>query len=74
MMFVAPTVTRTVRSLVSDDSTVLIERVDSFERDGRSVQYEIAVGIELDPEGRIKRWRGYHDLESIVSQLVAVQG
>lgn len=70
MMTVAPTVSRNVKSVASGDTTVMIERVDRFQRDSRSVEYEIAAAVELDADGRIKRWRDYYDLQSIVDQIV----
>jgi limonene-1,2-epoxide hydrolase len=47
----APTVTRTVKSMVADDTTVMMERVDTFAVGGTAIHYEIAVVFEIDGRG-----------------------
>ena len=37
--------------------------------DGKSIHYDIAVAIEIDSDGMIRRWNDYYDLQSIVNQL-----
>jgi hypothetical protein len=34
-----------------------------------SIQYDIAVAIEIDGDGMISRWHDYYDLQSIVNEL-----
>jgi limonene-1,2-epoxide hydrolase len=67
----APTVTRTVKSMVADDTTVMMERVDTFAVGGTAIHYEIAVVFEIDGRGRIKRWHEYYDLKSIADHILA---
>lgn len=67
----APTVSRNVKTMVANDSTVIMERVDSFTLGEKNVQYEIAVAFDVDGAGRIKRWHEYYDRKSIADQISA---
>ncbi len=67
----APTVSRNVKTMVANDSTVIMERVDSFTLGEKNVQYEIAVAFDVDGAGRIKRWHEYYDRKSIIDQISA---
>jgi limonene-1,2-epoxide hydrolase len=71
MVTVAPTVTRNVRSVTGNETTVIFERTDHVERDGKSIHYDIAVAIEIGGDGKIRRWRDYYDLQSIVTQFLS---
>jgi limonene-1,2-epoxide hydrolase len=57
--------------MVANDSTVIMERVDSFTLRDKSIQYEIAVAFDVDSTGRIKRWHEYYDRKLIIDQISA---
>jgi limonene-1,2-epoxide hydrolase len=67
----APRVSRNVKTMVANDRTVIMERVDSFTLGDKNVQYEIAVAFDVDGGGRIKRWHEYDDRQSIIDQISA---
>jgi limonene-1,2-epoxide hydrolase len=71
MMPTAPRVTREVTRTVADERTVMIERVDHFDYEGKTIRYEIAVAFDVDGEGRITRSRDYYDIGSIRDQILA---
>ena len=66
-------VTRTVRSLVATDRTVLMERSDSFIWHERTITYDIAVAFDVDESGKITRWHEYYDRKSIADQISALE-
>jgi limonene-1,2-epoxide hydrolase len=57
--------------MVANDSTIIMERVDSFTLGDKNIQYEIAVAFDIDSAGRIKRWHEYYDRQSIIDQISA---
>lgn len=59
-----------IKTLVAGGSNVMVERVDSFQIDGKPFQMEVVGVFEVD-QGRIKRWRDYYDLKSITDQIEA---
>jgi limonene-1,2-epoxide hydrolase len=67
----APTVLRKVKTMVANDSTVVMERLDSFTLGEKTIQYEIAVAFDIDRAGRISRWHEYYDRQSIIDQISA---
>jgi limonene-1,2-epoxide hydrolase len=71
MMPTAPNVTREVMRTVADERMVMIERVDHFDYEGKTIRYEIAVAIDVDGEGRITRWRDCYDMGSIRDRTLA---
>jgi len=71
MMPTAPNVTREVTRTVADERTVMIERVDHFDYEGKTIRCEIAVAFDVDGERRITRWRDYYDMGSIRDQILA---
>lgn len=70
MMSVAPRVVRNVRTMASRDGTVILERVDTFEYEGRTIRYEIAVAFDVNSDGLITRWRDYYDMAEIRGQML----
>ena len=61
----------TVRSLVSDGRTVMVERTDRFEVAGRSFAMDVAGALEVNEGGQISRWRDYFDLKQIQDEIAA---
>jgi limonene-1,2-epoxide hydrolase len=60
-----------VKSLVTDGRTVMMERVDNFHFDGKPISLEVMAAVEIDADGRIKRWRDSYDLKSLTDQIEA---
>ena len=53
---------------VSGDK-VLTERVDRFEIGGKKVAIPVMGTFEVDPDGRIRAWRDYFDMQQFTSQM-----
>ena len=60
-----------VKSLVAEDGLVMLERVDTFEAGGQPFSMDMMCAIEVDTNGRIKRWVESYDFQSISDQLAA---
>jgi limonene-1,2-epoxide hydrolase len=60
-----------IKTLAASGSTVLTERVDNCEIAGKSIGFEVVGVFDVDSEGRITRWRDYHDLPTFVEQITA---
>ena len=60
-----------INSLAADGGTVMVERIDSWTVGDQPVTLECMAAFEVDADGRIKRWREYYDLKSIMDQIVA---
>jgi limonene-1,2-epoxide hydrolase len=69
---VTPSLTVDVKTLVVDGTTVFAERVDSFEVQGKWFALEVVGVFELDDDGKIKRFRDYYDLQSLMDEVAAV--
>jgi limonene-1,2-epoxide hydrolase len=67
----APSVSRNVKSIVANNSMVIMERLDSCTPRDKIIQYEIAVAFDIDSAGRIKRWHEHYDRQSILDQISA---
>ena len=63
-----------VKTLVSDGGTVMLERVDNFEIQGKPFGLEVAGVFEVDSNGRINRWRDYYDRKSIQDRIADALG
>jgi limonene-1,2-epoxide hydrolase len=50
-------------------NVVMNERVDSFEAGGKKVSLPVMGVFEITPDGKIKGWRDYFDLEMYTKQL-----
>ena len=59
------------KTLISEGGTVMLERVDHFEIQGKPIVMEVAAVFEVDGNGRITRWRDYYDLRSIEDRVAA---
>lgn len=66
-----PSIAVEVRKLVASDGTVMVERVDTFETQGKSFGLEVVGVFELDDNGKITRLRDYYDLGSLMDQIAA---
>ena len=64
-----PSTTIEFITLVSEGGTVMLERVDHFEIQGKPVVMAVAAVFEIDDNGRIKAWRDYYDLKSIEDRV-----
>jgi limonene-1,2-epoxide hydrolase len=60
-----------VRTLVADGATVIAERVDAFEMQGKSFELEVVGVFEVDGDGKIKRFHDYYDLQSLMEKVAA---
>jgi limonene-1,2-epoxide hydrolase len=68
MVKMVPSTKIDIKTLLANDGTVMVERVDNFKIDGKPFDLEVAAVFELDNEGLIKRWRDYYDLKSIADR------
>ena len=60
-----------IKTLVTDGATVITERVDTFEMQGKSFDFEVVGVFELDGDGKIKRYHDYYDLQSLMDEMTA---
>jgi limonene-1,2-epoxide hydrolase len=65
---------RDVKTIVGDEATVVMERVDSFELARSVIQYGIAVALEIDAAGQISRSHEYCEINAIGAQITASLG
>ncbi|MGV0742883.1 nuclear transport factor 2 family protein [Mycolicibacterium sp. XJ870] len=66
-----PSTTVDIKTLAISDGTVLAQRVDNIEIEGKPIGIE-AVGVfDVDSNGRITRWRDYYDLPTLMDQVAA---
>jgi len=66
-----PSLTVQVRNLVASGGTVMVERADTFETQGKSFDLEVVGVFEVDGNGRIARLRDYYDLNSLMDRIAA---
>lgn len=66
-----PSLTVQVRNLVASGGTVMVERIDTFETQGKSFDLEVVGVFEVDANGRIARLRDYYDLQSLMDRVGA---
>jgi limonene-1,2-epoxide hydrolase len=59
------------KALIVSGDTVMVERVDIFEMQGKSFDVEIAGVFEINGDGRIARWRDYYDMRSLEERVAA---
>jgi limonene-1,2-epoxide hydrolase len=71
MVTVVQSLTIEVKTLVANGATVMAERVDTFETQGKSFDLEVVGVFEVDGDGRIKRFRDYYDLKSLTDHVAA---
>jgi limonene-1,2-epoxide hydrolase len=66
-----PSLTVEVKNLVAAGGTVMVERADTFETQGKSFDLEVVGVFEIDGSGLIKRLRDYYDLNSLMDRVAA---
>jgi limonene-1,2-epoxide hydrolase len=66
-----PSLVVEVNNLVATGGTVMVERVDTFETQGKSFGLEVVGVLEIDGGGRITRLRDYYDLNSLMDRVAA---
>ncbi len=66
-----PSLTVEVRNLVANDGLVMVERVDTFETQGKSFDLDVVGVFEIDGDGKITRLRDYYDLNSLMDRVAA---
>lgn len=59
----------TIHAIAERDNVVLTERTDRFLINGKWASVRVMGTFELTPEGKIKAWRDYFDLQEWVSQI-----
>ena len=57
----------------STDTTVVTERLDSFQSGDIRVQHSLCAAFDLDADGKISAWREYFDVADVVRQLKAAK-
>ncbi len=69
--FIAPAsrVEFEIVGLAVHGATVFTERVDRFEIGGKQVELPVMGAFEITPEGRIRAWRDYFDMQQFTNQL-----
>jgi limonene-1,2-epoxide hydrolase len=55
--------------IATQGATVFTERVDRFEIAGKRVELPVMGAFEVTPEGKIRAWRDYFDMQQFTSQL-----
>ncbi|MDT5413039.1 MAG: limonene,2-epoxide hydrolase [Mycobacterium sp.] len=66
-----PSLAVEVKNLVANGGTVMVERADTFETQGKSFDLEVVGVFEIDGSGLIKRLRDYYDLASLMDRVAA---
>jgi limonene-1,2-epoxide hydrolase len=55
--------------LATAGGTVFTERVDRFEINGKQIALPVMGAFEVTPDGKIRAWRDYFDMQQFTSQL-----
>jgi limonene-1,2-epoxide hydrolase len=64
-----PSTSCDIRKLLTDGSTVMAERVDSFTTLGHPLTMDVVGVFDVDVSGRITRWHEYFDIQSLTAQM-----
>ena len=56
-------------AIATSGNTVLTERIDRFVLNGKSIALPVMGSFELTPDGKIKAWRDYFDMQQFMSQM-----
>ena len=67
----APDTTMKIKNLAASGGTIFAERVDYCEINGNRVGFECVGVFDVNPDGRITRWRDYYDWPTFVEQITA---
>ncbi len=66
-----PSLTVDIRNLVANGGTVMVERTDAFETQGKSFDLEVVGVFEVNDAGKVTRLRDYYDLTSLMDRVAA---
>ena len=66
-----PNTTVDIKRLAASGGTVLTERVDNCEINGKTIGFDVVGVFDLDSGGRITRWRDYYDWPTFAEQMKA---
>jgi limonene-1,2-epoxide hydrolase len=58
-----------IRNLSVSGSTVLTERLDRLQLQGKAVALPVMGAFEVDAAGKIRAWRDYFDMAQMMKQL-----
>jgi limonene-1,2-epoxide hydrolase len=64
-----PSTSCDIKQLLTDGSTVMAERVDTFTTLGHPLSMEVVGVFDVDEMGRVKRWHEYFDIQSLTAQM-----
>jgi len=56
-------------AIAAAGSVVLTERIDRFEINGKSIALPVMGAFEVAPDGKIRAWRDYFDMQQFTSQM-----
>ena len=56
-------------AVAASGNVVLTERIDRFVLGGKSIALPVMGTFELTPDGKIKAWRDYVDMQQFTSQM-----
>jgi limonene-1,2-epoxide hydrolase len=56
-------------AIATAGNVVLTERIDRFVLNGKSIALPVMGSFELTPDGKIKAWRDYFDMQQFMSQM-----
>ena len=60
-----------VLAIASDGNAVLVERLDRFNMNGKTINVPVVGVFELDGAGKLTAWRDYFDWDSMMNQVTA---
>jgi len=61
-----------VLNIASGGNVVLVERLDSFNMNGKPIKVPVVGVFEVDPAGKFTAWRDYLDWKDMIDQVSAV--
>jgi limonene-1,2-epoxide hydrolase len=60
-----------VLNIASSDDVVLVERLDTFTMDGKTIRVPVVGVFEVDDSGKFTAWRDYFDWDGMMQQVAA---
>ena len=58
-----------VLNIASDDNVVLVERLDSFDMNGKTIKVPVVGVFECDGDAKFTAWRDYFDWDAMMQQV-----
>ena len=58
-----------VLNIASHDNVVLVERLDRFKMNGKTISVPVVGVFEFDVAGKFTAWRDYFDMKSVEDQI-----